>query len=882
MSFKSIAFASASVFALVASPSLAQTAPTTAAAPDDAEAMADIIVTGTSIRGVAPVGTPVTGITEAQLTSRGASTVTEAIRQLPQIFNLGIADTQFSSANNANANTSAATGINLRGFGTEATLVVLNGRRLPTGGVLGNSSYVDPSMIPSLAVRGVEVMSDGGSAIYGADAVGGVVNLLTRRRYDGAEFSGKYGFADSMHQFSFDGIVGKDWGTGSIWVAATYGERTNLPATARSFYTDYMVPFGGTDLRSFNGNPGNILVGTTRYGIPAGSSGVGLLPSQLLTTPNRETIYQGSDVLPSQRRRSAAGRISQDLAPGITASLEGFVSRRTAVRNSTRQEVNLNVPKSNPFFVHPTNPAATSVTVLYSWYDDLGANRTEGTADAWYGTADIEADLGKGWKALAYAGAGYTSDRSILTATNTAAIAAALADTNPATALNPFGDGSKTNPATLAKIRAINDISGIFRNKDFGVKVDGPLLDLPAGALRVALGAEHHYNSQVAGRNSNQGSANNTIFIASKTGVSRKIDSVFSELYVPVTSGSSGMGELTLSAAGRYDRYSDFGSTFNPKFGFTWKTAIGVSLRGSYGTSYRAPTLGDLNVAGTAGIQVLNFVDASSPIGQTKTLWIRGGNADLRPETAKMFSLGADLKPEWAPGLNVSVTYFNVDYTNRIETPGNDTSALNKQSTLGEFIIRNPSAALIQSWLSNPLYVGGPEDPATILAYVDGRKRNSGQVKSRGLEISGTYAFDSRDGSWSVGGSATHLFSMKRRLTPTSSVVNIVSTLNNPISWQARGQIGYTDNGGFSALAYLNYAGGYTNNAVTPFASIKPYATVDVTLGYEFAKNIRLTVDIRNLTNQQPPFVVNGLLAFDPQIADPVGRFIQFGVRKRF
>ena len=860
---------------------LAQSAPAAPqASAEEAPRSDEIVVTGTSIRGVAPVGAPVVGIGSEDLGNRGATTLAESIRQLPQIMNLGISETQFGSANNANANTSAGTGINLRGLGVEASLVLVDGRRVPNGGVLGNSAYFDPSLIPSMAIQRIEVMADGGSAIYGADAVGGVVNLLMRRRYDGVELSARGGLGKDISQYVFNGIFGKTWNSGYAFIAGEYSWRSRLAAANRAFFTDDMRAFGGPDLRSFAGNPGNILVGTTRYGIPANQTGVGLTAGQLLAAPNRESVYIGADALSEQKRMSVAARLSQDLAPGVTLNVEGYAAKRETPRFGNRLESSLVVPRSNPFFLNPVNPAAANVTVQYSWYDDLGPTRNFGFTNSFFTTADLTVDIGTAWKATAYVAAGKTDDGTSLMTLNTAAVNRALADTNPATALNVFGDGRNTSQATLNGLVGVNYIVGKFYNHDFGAKIDGPLFDLPGGAVRVALGADHRWNKAVASRKNNATTTDiNTYFVADFP-VSRTIDSVYAEVYVPVTDATSGVGQLSLSGAGRYDHYSDFGGTFNPKIGFTWKTGFGLSLRGTYGTSYRAPTLGDVNVAGTLGVQVLNFADSSSLTGQTLTMWVRGANPDLKPETAKIYSLGADFVPESVPGLNLSLTYFKVDYTNRIETPGNDTNALNKEALLTGFITRNPPASLINQYLS--LVTGAPSDITTIKAFVDGRKKNSGSVQTDGLEITAGYKFAAAGGEFNIGASGTHLFHFNRKLTPTSPTLVILDTVTNPISWQIRGQAGYRADKGLSANLFLNYFGSYTNNTVTPNVKVNPYASFDASLGYDLPADFRITLDIKNLTDKQPPFVQNGLLAFDAQVADLVGRYFLVGVSKRF
>jgi iron complex outermembrane receptor protein len=848
----------------------------------------EVIVTGTMIRGVAPVGSPVVGIGEDELSARGATTLTEAVRQIPQIFNLGISDTNFSPANNANANRSGGTAINLRGLSPEATLVLLDSRRLPPAGG-GNGSYFDPSVIPSLAIERIEVMADGGSATYGADAVGGVVNMLMRRRYDGAQVQARYGVGDGIDQQSFSGLFGKDWGSGSAWIAADFNHRSPLHAEDRKHYTDDMRPWGGPDLRPTQSNPGTIRVGNTTYAIPAGQDGRNLTPDQLIAgTSNRQSSYEGAYALPEQNRKSVAARIEQDINDRVTVSAQGYYSHRTAPRSTGTVTGTLTVPRSNPFFVHPTDPNAPNVTVEYSYGPDLGPALRKAKVDAYWGSVDATVDLGREWEVTVFGSVGENNERAFFPSMNTAAVNAALADPNPATALNPFGDGTYTNPATLAELLGVLNFNARVRVYEGGFKFDGPLFELPAGEVRMAIGGGYLHTFSVNSTVTSGGGAPNirtpTI---SRSRVERDVESGYFEFFVPVSSSDSAIGKLSMSLAGRYDNYSDFGNTFNPKVGLTWQPGAGLTVRGSYGTSYRAPALGDIAVD-VQQISVNNFANAASPTGQTRVLWVRGGNDQLDPEEADIYSLGFDWEPDFASGLRLSATYFNIEYTNRIETPGNDTTILNRLDTLGEFVTWNPPAEVINYWLSHPAYAGASQDITQILAMVDGRKVNSGSVTLDGLDLNGTYEFDALGGSWRLGASATHLFKFKRSLSSQSPVINIIDTISNPLSWQGRAYATYRHDAGVSGTLYANYWGDYLNDTVNPVVKVDPWYTFDLNVRYDLPQSdgifsgMGVTLDVKNVADRAPHYVQNGTLAFDPQVGDIVGRFFVFGVTKKF
>jgi iron complex outermembrane receptor protein len=869
-----------------------------AAAPVEADAPAEeetsenenIVVTGTSIRGVAPVGAPVLGFNQADIQNQPSTTTTELLRQVPAVVATGASDQFSGAANNANANITGGNGINLRGLGTEATLTLLNGRRLPPAGTQGQ--FFDPSIIPTSAIGRLEVMADGGSAIYGSDAVGGVVNILLRRRFSGAEVYTSYGLTDDgeAENWIVGGVFGHVWGSGGIMVAYEHNDRQPLAAASRAQYTDDLRPYGGTDLRLFTSNPGNIMVGATRYAIPANQNGVGLTPGQLVAgTANRESAYLGADAIAGQNRDSVIGNIHQDVAPGFRVWVEGYYADRRLDRTVGAATANLTVPRANPFFVHPTNPAATSVTVNYSFFDDYGPRVQDAFQRAWQIAAGFDVELGERWNLTGYGSYGRNHEERSNPAVNNAQLAAALRDPNPATAFNPFGDGSFTNPATLARILGYSAIGAEYSLYDFGAKLDGSLFALPGGDVRIAVGAEYQDHHLLSYFRDNTTTADlNTVSYRPST-TAREVASGYVEAFVPIVgSGNArpGIQELSLSAALRYDDYSDFGGTWNPKFALSYVPVEGLTFRGTFGTSFRAPTLSDIDTQALT-ITISDFVDPSSPTGVTRTLWVRGGNDSLGPERATIWSLGADYEPAFIPGLNLSLTYFNVKYRDRIETPGNDVLALTpaREPLLGDLVVRNPSAALVNSFLSLPQFTGVPENPANIRAFVDGRKVNVGRLETDGLEANFRYRTDTGFGAINAGLSATYLFNFKRAIAPGSAPVEVVDTISNPQRFRARAYVGATS-GGFTGTAYVNYTDDYRNNSVTPVQSVDAHTVVDLSLRYRIetpgmlsVRDITFSLDVQNLFDADPPVAFNGALAFDPQAASILGRYITFGVR---
>jgi len=828
---------------------------------------AAIVVTGSRISGIEPVGSPVIGLSRDDIELSTASTTTELLSELPQVFNFGATDASFTSANNQNANRTFGTGINLRGLGTESTLTLLDGRRLPAAGT--QSQFFDPSVIPTMAIARLEVLADGSSGIYGSDAVGGVVNILLRKDFDGVEAMGRVRFADGFEEYQAGLAIGKTWSTGSIMVAGEYNDRGALKASERDFYTDNLTPFGGPDLRSLFSAPGNVTVGGVSYSIPTGD-GENLTPADFAAgTRNLQSVYLGADALPAQERYSVAATFQQEITSNFEIYAQGFYAERDGVLTTAPLNAQFVVPETNPFFVNP-GLAGQPVSVSYSFLNELGPEMSPSSQQAYHITAGLNADFGGGWSGNAFYAYGHDKERSLTRNLGQgpagAALAAALADPNPATAFNPFSSTGNNSLATITPFVGSFRVDTDYGIHEYGASVDGPVFELPGGEVRVALGVARQ-------------EINFKDLAPFQTDFDRKINSVFGEVFIPVIGGDG--PELNVSAALRYDDYNDVGDTLNPKFGVTFRPVESLTLRGSYGTSFRAPTLSD---TGLPFNQFRQFVDSDNTL--RNVLFTRGGNPDLVPEEATTWSLGADWEPVSVPGINLSVTYYNVDYTNRIATPGNNFLAL-QLPELAPIVNRNPTDAELNAIISQGLF-SRPPSPAELATtvIVDGRKVNLGANKTDGLEFIGSYEADADWGAWRVGFNATKILSFDRSIITGSPLRDVLNTINNPAGFIARAYAG-AEVSGFSATVYANHYGGYDNDSVAPVQDVPSHTEFDLALRYTleqafFRDGITFSLDVQDIFDNDPPYVQNGNLAFDPNAHSPIGRTIAVGVRFGF
>lgn len=890
-----VAAALAGLTPFVAGLAAAQSAPATTNSE-----LGEVVVTGTSIRGVTPTASQSVTLGREDIALTGAATASDLARTLPQVLSLGADESRLGGAQDGAANTTRISGINLRGIGNEATLLLINGRRIAPAGVI--KALYDPNVIPAGAVERLEVVVDGASAIYGSDAVAGVVNIITRRDFRGAETTLRYGGATGVDQKVFGQTGGFTWDGGSVFAAYEHYGRGSLAGRDRDFATFDRRGRGGSDARSTLASPGNIINGTTRFPLPAGS-GVGLTPAQLTAgTANRFDDGAFADLVPSQKRDTLFLDARQEVGP-VELWFQGFFTDRDFEERVAPASGQLRVPNTNAFFVAPAAlGAATFVNVEYRFIAEDSNPRLVGSERAYQNAAGFSWKLGADWNLDGYVSAsrnhGFQSRGAI---TNGAALTAALASNNPAVAFNPFGDGSSNVsriPSTVDIIIANRDTTGWSRNEDYALKADGPVFSLPGGQVRLAVGAERHqqeFKQRLIATNVLASGAATIKNVLNE----RSFNSLFAEVYVPIVgdaNGVAGVRRLDLSIAGRREDYSDFGTTTTPKIGLTWAPFDSITARATYGKSFRAPSLVDSS-AQIHNIFIQNLTDPASTSGTTRGIFHNGGRAGLSPERAKTYSFGVDWRPDGAlKGLTGSVTWYRVNYENRIDVV--PATALTNAAVWGPFIVRRPAAtdvagtaafnALVTSFLTDADLQSPVEPVANINAIVDGRRANLGTLKQTGVDTNLAYSFDTAVGDFRVGLDWAKIRDLKRETAPGLGFVQVLDTFGNPISDRARLSAMW-HRGGWQASAFYNYVGGYRNTAITPNVSVDSYKTLDATIGYEFGerfgavlKNLRVTFNVTDALDEEPPVVLNGNSSWDNQVVSPLGRQTSITVVKRW
>ncbi|MCG8596622.1 MAG: TonB-dependent receptor [Kiloniellales bacterium] len=863
---------------------------------DDELHMEEMVVTGTLIRGQAPVGAQLFVLDRSVMDRSGFATTADVIRSLPQTLGAGASEATTSipgTGSGADTNEGFGSGINLRGLGTDKTLTLVNGRRVAPGGTEGN--FVDVSQIPLNAVERIEVLPDGASALYGSDAIGGVVNIILRRDYEGIETRFRIGAVTDGGQqtYKVGQTYGNNWDSGNFLVTYEYYRQSLFLSSERGFSAaSDLTALGGDnfDLVGF-GNPGTITAGGQTFAIPEGQDGTSLNPGDL--TPNTLNFgnrREGTSLLPEQERHSAFAMISQKLGDRVELFSEGRFTDRGFVSFRPAESRNLVVPSSNPFFVDGLGDASP-ISVQYSFIDDLGAQSVAGGVQSFNVAAGGLVAPFRDWQIDIY-GTFSRDDTSNINRNrvNVPALNDALSDDVASSAFNPFGDGASTNPDTIDTIRGF-----ITREVDSEVwsvnmKADGSLFSLPGGNVKLAAGAEYREESLRTG--------GETFLTDTEPGprdgidLQREVAAVFAELFVPVFGPDNrlpGFDQLELSAAARVTDYSDFGTTTDPKVGIMWSPANGVIVRGTYGTSFRAPLLTELDTSDTTFFAI-PIADPASPTGFSNAITLFGGNPDLDPVEATTWTVGVELAPEAFGGFNLSVNYFDIELSNRVLSV-NPFVVLSQEEQFRAIITRAPDPALAQMFLDDPAFFdfGFGFTGEDIDLIIDGRRANVAVSEIRGLDIVVNYGFDTGNaGSIQFGFNGSVVLNFKEAVTPDAPLIEIVDTVGNQVDFRFRTSASWSY-GNFSTSAFVNYIDNYTDNLSDPERGVDAWTSVDLRLAYQtndgtanrWLNGISVSLSIFNLFDEDPPFVNNrNGVGFDPVNASPQGRLLALQVTK--
>ena len=858
-----------------------------------------VTVTGSAIKRIdAETAVPVTVIKMSDLRNSGVTSVEQIMANLTGV------QASVNAAQSIGSGSGGASFADLRGIGQDKTLVLLNGERIANNAVDGSAP--DLNMIPFAAIDRIEVLRDGASALYGTDAIGGVINFITKKSYQGATVT--LGYDSPQHQ----GGRGR-----SANVGFGFGDLSSQGFNVLGFLSVKKEDAIAGTMRDFNKrvvgglsnstDPANYTQDFSALYNPAAPTcaGTSLIPEAggtqcKIVTPNFVDFAPKSDTTSAMLKGTL--RVNDALELGAEAFLTrnkvttlvapvpygGYLMNQTMPNG----QPNPYFPKTNvdPNFTDPdvvgkpafspssafANPVDVQQGFVYVFWRDFPngsrAQRNDNQQSRIVLSADGNAaDWDYSFKFSAnkntvgqYLVGGYGDGDMIGEGLLEGVI-------------NPFGAQSEAGAALLQKA-ALNGKLQTATGKVNILKFTASreLGDwLGAGRpSQIALGAER--------RRENFDSHAETDFaklVEASTGVdpafvakgTRNVSALYTELNVPVLKSLEVTGSL------RYDKYSDFGSSTNPKLSFRYQPSKELLFRGSASTGFRAPTLfelyGSQAYTNTAG----NFNNplncpGGTPVGGASSgancnvqfQVLTGGNPDLKPEKSKGYTLGAVFEP--MADLSLSLDLWAIKITNAISTLPQSTLFANYAQFQQYFHFAQPG-----NLLSITNNCPGPK-----CGYVDQISQNLGGTNTNGVDLSAQYRLRSNIGQFDMALNSTFVNKYEYQDYPGGPWNPNVGAYvgSGPVfRWQHNLAVNWAYNA-FALGTAVHYKSGYTD--FIPTNRVSAYTTTDLYGSWSPMKGTSLVLGVRNLFDRDPPFTNQADLfqagGWDSRYANATGR----------
>lgn len=892
---------------------------------DDTVVLEKYEVTGSRIKRLdIETPQPVLTMTAADMETMGFSTVADVMRSLP--FNSGQALTPVSSG------TSFTPGIstfNLRGLGNNNVLVLVNGRRAaPFGssGFNGFQTMFDLNSLPAAAIESIEVLKDGGSAIYGSDAVSGVINVRLKKDYSGANISVNIG--NTVDTDSFEKGMSMTFGTSfnktSIITTVDWSERNAIFARDMKFSqsTD-LRDIGGINRSSSAGMPGLVFVPGVGYrtflaptATPTVASAVAFGTANGDVGAGLYNFLKDSDMFPETRMLGFYTHVQHEISPRLRAFAElsfrraettnasapspmfGFNEQGYRFERKTDAElaaqfgagtvydpslkshasnriidlknVGIMIPSYNPF--NPWNVDLTADNRVR--FVPSGPRINEVVSDTPRLVLGLEGDLDFkddtwNWDAAV------TYSKSSFTNANPGAHQDRLVQDafhgvtfNPGTPdavtlyLNPFGPSDP-------RIREYTEISNpnikSYETRGWNIGAGGELFDLPAGPVGVAVGAEFRDEELKDYRTALNVTGQ---IIGGSEGSSifgdREVFSVFAEFSVPV------IEQVELQLAARYEDYSDFGTTTKPKIAIKVRPHSSLILRASFGESFLAPNLPYLYSSQSTSFTNAATIDPRRPNDQpTQIKQLGGGNPNLQPEETETTYFGFVYEPPFLKGLDIGADYFLFDSTNLITSFGAAeilAGELRGDPAFTSLVVRNPPTA--------------GESVGTI-QFVQTSWTNAALRKYQGYDFNIRYQFSLNNlGRFRVAASATYLDELSFG-GPNNAGTNLSprTRANFTAAWSR---------GDWGASVFVNYigyrygTGQMSGTARVTNARYGSQTLVNPQISYSGLFRTRITVGVRNALDRDPPLDYGQAERWTPGVSNPEPLFWYLRATREF
>jgi iron complex outermembrane recepter protein len=845
--------------------------PSAASSPAEAASSADgqkIEITGSRIKRIAAEGpVPVNTYTSEEISKSGQPSL--------ERFLLSLNEVSMSAGQGGSSPVLGQGTVQLRGLPLGSTLVLINGRRVQAVGS-SSANFFNLNLIPMAAVERIEVVPVGSSAVYGGDALAGVVNIILKKSIDGNSLTARLATGKGASDGSLSLATGGADDHGSYLLLGSISKATPLNMTERAFFSDADYRrFGGPDARTRSCTPGTV-TSNTAANLPGLNSTLAGIPSLPDGQPLSIASFVASAGQANLCNPRATGRGLALIHGGESFGIHAAGDRRITANWSVFGELtyaddhlradeigvtlsNVLVPATNPY-----NPFGVPVRVTTTLGPENGVQSFIRDTKFTRILAGLRGDLGGGWDAELTGST--TRDHSNRLATrntvDAAARDAALAATTTAAAINPFTAGRAASDDVLSRIWADSEREGRGRKDQLSAFVRGPLVELSAGAVEAIVGAEiarDEFATVITGAG------------ALSKSDTRRTSAGYAELRVPLLRSDPAVGRpwslAAVTVAGRRDKYSDFGSAGTYQAGLEMRPARTVLLRASLATSFKPPTLSQTNVddrsvpAGDIGL--VDPARNNEPIVSGDLL--RTGNSALGPERGRAHAWGAVWEPEGGLGTRLGFTAWRVQIDGLIGVLDPQTLLRNEAMFPG-FVTRGPSVA-------------GLPGPVTRIINTE---VNFGGVDTAGVDVDAAYSLQFAGGRWSLGAGATRLSQYRVELRPNTVADDRLGRRFADYwapQWKGRLSVGL-DQGPWRIGFTSRYLGAYKDAGTSTrrlgdFWNHDLAGSVDLKkLGVNLGgvKGAALSVAIVNLTDREPQFVATAPY-YDVTQADWRGRY---------
>ncbi|MDH4124726.1 MAG: TonB-dependent receptor [Gammaproteobacteria bacterium] len=878
------------------------------------DGMEEIVVTetGTSLRGAPPVGQNLISVGELAIQESGAVSVQQIMNDVPQITGFGnAAQGAYGSADGSG--TFAPTIHSLGASASNSTLILVNGHRIPLSGT--RHTLADPSIIPPAALRRVDVLPDGASAVYGSDAVAGVLNFVTKRNVEDTEVSAQVGFGDGYDTQNLNFVTGSAWAGGNVTLAYAYSYRSELASKDRPKITSDLRDRGGRNFSSFNCGPTTMQVGGVRYDAPYGAGDT--------FTDAYCNTDEFTSLIGSEKRHSVFLSYQKEYSDDLLLDVEFVYSDRRNLDDISAGTLSTTATNANPYFVSPGTTGATSGTVNWDANEMLGAAKGIGTQQVFYVAPKLEYDFGNSWAGSLGAMVGRDSATEIDENELCSFCARDLLDdTDPATALNIWTSGANVSASELLYLQdSMDEQRAVQTMSDVILKFDGEVFSLPGGPAKLAVGANTiSYNiNQVRRRPAVTGPASTNTQVID-TDIDRDVTAFFGEMYLPVTE------RFDLNLAIRADDYSDFGSTTNPRFAAQYQLTDSLKIRATYAESFVAPALtsrgeeptgqttesgwgqaptqrsfipSDFSDDSTAAY--IAWAQANFPAsctadgcyindGQIRGANVTGGNYGLNAGSGETWSVGFDLvNPDWLPGLRLSITYYDKLLEQMVTAPRLD--VITVVPGLNDRLVLMPTQAELDAWTFGlqqnsdlPTMPGLPAGTPVPFLW-SFQQVNAFNIDSAGFDVAIDYSWDTDIGDFIV----AYSFNKKTRFDQQAGTGGIwqdflngdLNTTFSSLEFLSNASVSWNREN-VSAKLTWKYTNAYDVRNDPLQSEVDAYNIFNLYVSYDIdAWGTQLFLQGSNITDEDPPFFnTNG--GYNSSESSPIGRVLTLGLRKTF